>query len=60
MRIQYNNSYKDKKVIRRLDGAKIEGYIMEEDSVSYTYRKELYSPAEEKIYKSDLKSIGRK
>jgi sRNA-binding regulator protein Hfq len=60
MRTQYNNSYKDKKVLRKLDGTRIEGYIMEEDSVSYTYRRELYSPAEERIFKSDLRSIGKK
>lgn len=60
MRIQFNNSYKDKKILRKIDGTRIEGYIMEEDNTSYTYRTELFSPVEEKIFKSDLKSIGRK
>jgi sRNA-binding regulator protein Hfq len=58
MRIQYNN--KDKKIIRKTDGTKIEGYIMEEDSTSYTYRTDLYSPVEDKVFKSELRSIGRK
>jgi len=60
LRIQYNNSYKDKKILRKIDGTRIECYIMEEDSTSYTYRRDLYSPAEEKIFKSDLRSIGKK
>ncbi|HPR38980.1 MAG TPA: hypothetical protein PLT13_15385 [Spirochaetota bacterium] len=60
MRIQYNNNYKDKKIFRKTDGTKIEGYIMEEDSASYTYRTDLYSPVEDKIFKSELRSIGRK
>lgn len=60
MRIQYNNSYKDKKILKKTDGTRIEGYIMEEDSESYTYRAELYSPVEAKIYKSELRSISRR
>ncbi len=60
MRIQYNNNYKDKKIIRKTDGTKIEGYIMEEDFTSYTYRTDLYSPVEDKVFKSELRSIGRK
>ncbi len=60
MRIQYNNSYRDRKVLQRINGERIEGYIMEEDTESYTYRTDLYSPAEAKIYKSDLRSISRR
>lgn len=60
MRIQYNNSYKDKKVLRKADGTRIEGYIMEEDSESYIYRTKLYSPVETRIYKNELRSISKK
>ncbi len=60
MRIRYNNSYRDRKIFNKTDGTRIEGYIMEEDSESYVYRTELYSPAEAKIYKSELRSISRR
>ncbi len=60
IRIQYNNSYKDKKILNKTDGTKIEGYIVEENSRSYTYRTELYSPLEIKIFKSNLKNISKK
>lgn len=60
MRIRYNNSYRDRKIFNKTDGTRIEGYIMEEDSESYIYRTELYSPAEAKIYKSELRSISRR
>ncbi|HOP63412.1 MAG TPA: hypothetical protein PK906_08570 [Spirochaetota bacterium] len=60
MRIQYNNIYRDRKIFRKSDGTKIEGYIMAEDQESYLYRTVLNSPVEERIYKSELKSISRK
>ncbi len=60
LRIQYNNSYKDKKILGKIDGTRIEAYIMEENLDSYIYRSELNSPEEFKIYKYELKSISKK
>ena len=58
MRIQYNNSYKNKKIFSKRDGTRIEGYIMEENDKEYIYRKELSSPEEGRVFKSDLSSIS--
>ncbi len=58
MRIQYNNSYKNKKVFSKRDGTKIEGYIMEENDKEYIFRKDLYSPEEGRVFKNDLSSIS--
>lgn len=58
MRIQYNNSYKDKKIFFKRDGTRIEGYIMEENDREYIYRKELSSPEEGRVLKNDLSSIS--
>lgn len=57
-RIQYNNSYKDKKIFSKRDGTRIEGYIMEENGREYIYRRELSSPEEERVLKDDLSSIS--
>jgi hypothetical protein len=58
MRIQYNNSYKDKKIFSKRDGARVEGYIMEENDREYIFRRELSSPEEERVLKNDLSSIS--
>lgn len=58
MRIQYNNSYKNKKIFSKRDGTRIEGYIMEENDKEYIYRKELSSPEEGRVFKNDLSSIS--
>lgn len=58
MRIQYNNSYKDKKIFSKRDGTRIEGYIMEENDREYIFRRELSSPEEERVLKNDLSSIS--
>ncbi len=58
MRIQYNNSYKNKKVFSKRDGTRVEGYIMEENDREYIFRKDLFSPEEERVYKNDLSSIS--
>ncbi len=58
MRIQYNNSYKNKKVFSKRDGTKIEGYIMEENNKEYIFRRDLSSPEEGRVFKNDLSSIS--
>jgi hypothetical protein len=58
IRIQYNNSYKDKKIFSKRDGTRIEGYIMEENDREYIFRRELSSPDEERVLKNDLSSIS--
>ena len=60
IRIHYNNSYRDKKILNKTDGTRIEAYIMDEDYTSYIYRSELSSPEEKRIYKNELKSISRR
>jgi len=58
MRIQYNNSYRDKKIFFKRDGTRIEGYIMEENGREYIFRRELSSPEEERVLKNDLTGIS--
>lgn len=58
IRIQYNNSYKDKKIFLKRDGSRIEGYIMEENDREYIYRKDLSSPDEDRVLKNDLTGIS--
>ncbi len=58
IRIQYNNSYKDKKIFLKRDGSRVEGYIMEENDREYIYRKELSSPEEDRVLKNDLTGIS--
>jgi hypothetical protein len=58
LRTQYNNSYKDKKIFSKRDGTRIEGYIMEENDREYIFRRELFSPEEERVLKNDLTGIS--
>lgn len=58
LRIQYNNSYKDKKIFLKRDGTRVAGYIMEENDREYIYRRELSSPEEERVLKNDLTGIS--
>jgi len=60
IRIQYNTNYKEKKILGKTDGTKIEAYIMEENLDSYVYRIELSSPSEFRISKNELKSISKR
>lgn len=59
LRTNYQVSYKEKKFIKKNDGTEIEGYFVDEDSISFTYREKLNLPDEIKIRKDEIRSISK-
>lgn len=60
LRILFHNRYRDLRYIYKKDGSSLEGYIVDEDEENYVYRKDLQSPAEEKIPRSAVDTISIK
>jgi len=54
LRIQYTEFYKGKVHIKKNNGTILEGYIVDEDRLSYTFRKELYKPMEFKLTRKEV------
>jgi hypothetical protein len=59
LRTLYHDKFKEKKVINKTDRTKVSGFIVEEDSESYTYRPDLNSSREMKINKDEIDSVSR-
>ncbi len=59
MRIQYTQLYMGKVFIRFTSGKVIEGYMVDEDQETYTFRKDLYKPEEFKIKRTKVMFLTR-
>lgn len=59
-RILYTQLYMGKVYIQRFDGVGIEAYMVDEDQTTYTFRKDLYSPEEFTLKRSDVLFIALK
>lgn len=60
MRILYTELKMSKIYIQKRDGEGLVAYMVDEDRVSYTFRKELYNPAEFVLNRSDVLFISEK
>lgn len=60
IRVLYNEEYKEKRFIVKMDETIIEAYIVEETRDTYIYRKNLYSPEEVVLKKNEIDYIARK
>ncbi len=59
LRALFHVRYKEKKIINKTDGTRIEAYIVDEDGDSHTYRSELDSTEEIKILKDEIYQISK-
>ncbi|MBN2041684.1 MAG: fibronectin type III domain-containing protein [Spirochaetes bacterium] len=60
IRIMYTELSMGKVYIQKRDGTSIIAYIVDEDRVSYTCRKELYSPEEFKLKRTDVLFVAER
>lgn len=60
MRILYTNLYMGKIHLQKVDGSSIEGYIVDEDQITYIMRKNLYSPVEFTVRRDEVLFTTRK
>ena len=60
LRILNNEEHKQKQYIYKTDGKIIEAFIVDEDSNSYTYRREYDSADEVKIAKNEINTVSKK
>jgi hypothetical protein len=60
LRIIFDEEYKNKRYIYKMDGTSLEAFIVEEDKSGYTLRTDLDSAYEFKILKKDVDSISRR
>lgn len=60
IRILNTEEHKQKQYIYKTDGKVIQAFIVDEDSTSYTYRKDYDSPDEVKVLKSDINTVAKK
>ncbi len=60
MRILYTELYMGKILINKTDGTVVEAYMVDEDQVSFTYRKDLYKPVEFTLKRDEILFTARK
>ena len=60
IRILYTELYMGKVYVQQTNGTGLEVYMVDEDRSEYTFRKELYKPAEFKLRRDEVLFIARK
>jgi hypothetical protein len=60
IRVLYQNTYKDRRFLTKMDGSILKVYLVDEDGESYIVRDELFSAKEETIPKKDVDSISKR
>jgi hypothetical protein len=58
IRVSYGDFEKEKVYVYKIDGSVFQGYQVDESKYAYTFRKELYNPAEFQIQKKKIKTIS--